>query len=504
MMRNLESLAYVPAEAFLSAFFLLALVLSFWKRIRTNRSLFYLVGFFGITIALTLELTVGRVKGNGALLFYGMIRNDHLSQLFTVLCLFSSLFLLLFSFISRETTRKFKDGAEYVLLILANALGMVLLVSSANLLMMYLSLEFLSFTSYLLTGFVDRGEKTSEAAVKYLLYGGIASGVMVYGLSLLYGIAGSLDYAALHTFFVNSTVPGVTLAIPIIFILAGMGFKIAAFPFHAWCPDVYEGAPTPFTAFLSVGPKAAGFVLIVRFFYQIFGATDGGELLTTVGGLDWSLLFAVLSACTMTFGNLAALHQKNIKRMLAYSSIAHAGYILMAVASQTTFGVSAVFFYFVVYFLMNFGAFLVVILVSNEFNSELIEDYEGLAWKRGKGAFLASMLAVYLLSLTGIPPFAGFIGKVYLLLAVFQKGSSLYWLAVVAVINTVISLYYYARVLQLMFLSKRQKGVALSAMERHHVVPYSVLAGLSFFTVLFGIYWVPIDHLSRLAVNFLK
>jgi NADH-quinone oxidoreductase subunit N len=504
-MNNLASLSYFTAEIFLSGFIILVLVMSFLRKDRDNGiGFYYLAGVFGIAVTLILDLAGWGESGNGVTLFYGMARSDHLAHLFKFLCVLSSLILMVFSMVSRETNKRFDNPAEYVLLILSSTLGMMLMAPSSNLLMMYISLELLSLTSYILTGFTDRDAKTSEAAVKYLLYGGIASGVMLYGFSLLYGMTGTLDYTAMREALSGHKVSGMVLSISTIMILAGMGFKIAAFPFHAWCPDVYEGAPTPFTAFLSVGSKAAGFVIIMRFFFQIFGAGDGRNFEILGDILDWPMVIAVLSACTMTYGNLAALQQRNMKRLLAYSSIAQAGYVLMAVASRSQPGISSVFFYLCVYFIMNFGAFLAVIIINNELNSEMIEDYEGLVWKSRKGAFLASTLAICLFSLTGIPPFAGFIGKLYLLLSVLAKGSSLYWLAVIAVINTVISFYYYSRILRLMFLSRRLKGAALSKLEKSDYLPYSVMAGLAFLTILLGIYWEPLDDLSRLAATFIK
>ncbi|PKL51923.1 MAG: NADH-quinone oxidoreductase subunit N [Nitrospira bacterium HGW-Nitrospira-1] len=496
-MDNFTSLSSFTAEIFLAGFIILLLAASFFRKNRESGMGFaYAAGIFGIVGTLLFELQGWTADNNAVYLFYGMLRNDSLAHLFKLLCLLSSLLLLVFSLVSRETNRRFDNTAEYVLLILSATFGMMLMASSENLLMMYLSLEFLSLTSYMLTGFTDRDAKTSEAAVKYLLYGGIASGVMLYGLSLLYGITGALDYASMREFFAGHEVSGIILHISIIMVMAGMGFKIASFPFHSWCPDVYEGAMTPFTAFLSVGSKAAGFAIIIRFFSQIFGLETTTKLGHT---FDWQTTIAVLSACSMTFGNLAALQQKNIKRLLAYSSIAHAGYILMAVACRSQLGVTSAFFYLSVYFLMNFGAFLVVIIISNELNSDMVSDYEGLVWKNRKGAFLAAMFAIYLFSLTGVPPFAGFIGKFYLLLSVLEKGRALYWLAGVAVLNTVISFYYYSRILRLMLLSRRLKGADLSEMQRGDYLPYSLMAGLAILTILFGIYWTPLYNFSRLA-----
>jgi len=411
-MNNLESLRYLPSEIVLSIFLLVVLFAGLLSRGEGRESsLFLFLGVVGLASSFFIEASFFPGDGRPSVLFHGLVRNDHLARLFKLILLPSSLFLLLFSHFSSSAERKYFDSMEYTLLVLANALGMMLLASAANLLMVYLSFEFLSLTAFLLVGFVDREERNTEAAIKYLLYGGVASGVMLYGLSLLYGMAGTLDYAGMREFFLNNDTSPVMLYISLLFVLVGMGYKIAAFPFHSWCPDVYEGAPTAISAFLSVGSKVAGFAFVFRFFFQVFGGPVAGDGVLPFLGVDWSLPVAVLSALSMTVGNLAALRQRNIKRMLAYSSIAHAGYILMAVASRTSFGVSSAFFYLVVYFVMNLGAFLVVILVSREFHSELIEDYEGLGWKSGKGAFLATMFAVYLFSLTGIPPFAGFIGK---------------------------------------------------------------------------------------------
>lgn len=501
---NLQSLRHIPAEAFLSAYILLVLLLSFFKRKSLrDTALYYVLGIVGVLGTLILEASMKPLNGSGQYLFYGMLSDDGPAHVFKLLLIASSLLFLIFSYSSRETTGKFRNTLEYVILVLANTLSMMLLAGSSNLLMMYLSLEFLSLTSYMLTAVVDRDARTSEAGIKYLLYGAIASGVMVYGLSLLYGAAGTLEYKAIALALSTNGASSLILYISVILIITGLGFKIAAFPFHAWSPDVYEGAPTPVTAYLSVGSKAAGFILLVRFFFQVFALPGPEGSVIPLQAVDWSLIIAVMSALTMTYGNLAALMQTNIKRMLAYSSIAHAGYVLMAVAAQNSFSLTAIYFYLSVYFLMNFGAFLVVILVSNEFHSEMINDYEGLAWKSSKGAFLAAMFAVYLFSLTGVPPFAGFIGKLYLLMSVFIKGSSLYWLAAVAVANTVVSFYYYARILRLMFFSRRQKGPHFTGMDTASYLQYSLAAGIALLTIYLGIYWSPLDRLSRAAANFL-
>jgi NADH-quinone oxidoreductase subunit N len=500
MSGNLESLRYFTAEAFLAVFIIVLLLASFFvKQHRRTPVLFYSAGIAGLLVTLVLEWWS---PGDGEL-FSGLVRSDSLAHVFKVLCLLSAVLFLAFSLTARETTRRFHDSPEYVVLALSLTLGMLLLVSSNNILMLYLAMELLSFMSYLLTGFVDRDEKTTEAAIKYLLYGAAASGVMIYGLSLLYGLTGSLDFSLIRHSLQTTAVSGPMLFMAVAFLLVGLGFKIAVFPLHLWSPDVYEGATTAFSAFLSVGPKAAGFAILLRILFQVFGLGSAAEVLL-LPHFDWSFMIAVVAAVTMTVGNLAALPQRNVKRMLAYSSIAHAGYILMVFASQTRFGIVAATFYLAVYLLMNFGAFLVAIIVANEYYTERIEGYEGLGWKGAQGAFLASAMTVALFSLAGIPPFAGFIGKVYLLLAVLRKGSGLYWLALVAVVNTVISLYYYARIVKMMFLSRRVKGGLLSSMTASRYTPYAVLALLSAGTIILGVYWTPLDAFSRLAESFLN
>ncbi|HDY75871.1 MAG TPA: NADH-quinone oxidoreductase subunit N, partial [Candidatus Marinimicrobia bacterium] len=274
-----------------------------------------------------------------------------------------------------------------------------------------------------------------------------------------------------------------------IFILAGFGYKISAVPFHFWTPDVYEGAPTPITAYLSVAPKAVGFAVIIRFFNTVFG--DGGAFIdpsiSTFTNIPWPQILAVLSVITMTLGNLVALQQNSIKRMLAYSSIAHAGYMLMALPTLSSQGAYAIMLYLFMYIFMNLGAFFVVIYVKSQGGGESFDDFRGLGWKM---PIVGIVMTVFMLSLTGIPPTAGFIGKFYIFASVIKVGPQLYWLAIVGAINSVISLYYYFRVVKVMFLEGEPSETI--------VVPSaSVLAILFTFaipTILFGIYWVPIAN----------
>ncbi len=426
-------------------------------------------------------------------LFDGMVALDGFAVFFKALTALVTIVVVFLSMESRELADR--SQAEYYVFLLSVLLGMFLLSSSTDIVMLYLSLELVSIPSYLLAGYIKKREGSIEAATKYVVYGATASGVMIYGFSLLYGMAGTTQIGEIGRVLANG---GGTTAMYLaaMMVAVGFGYKIAAVPFHMWSPDVYEGAPTPITAFLSVGPKAAGFAVLVRFFYTVFAVPDvaaGAWKLS--GGVDWTLLFAVLSAVTMSVGNLVAIKQNNVKRLLAYSSIAHAGYMLMGFVLLSPAGLKAILFYLVVYLFMNLGAFYVVILVANGTRSEDIADYSGLG---NRAPFIAISLAIFLFSLTGIPPFSGFIGKVYLFAEVINKG--VYWLAVVAALNSVVSLYYYARIVKVMFLEepKDKSGIAVSP------VPRAVLCLLAIPTLLLGIYWEPVIRMAENSVRLLS
>jgi NADH-quinone oxidoreductase subunit N len=374
---------------------------------------------------------------------------------------------------------------------------MFFMASSSNLLTAYLSLEMVSLTSYVLTGFLPHNRRSSEAALKYLIYGGVASGTMIYGMSWLFGMTGSLDYAAIQSALAQNQMNKATLFMVFIFIMAGFGYKIVFVPFHMWSPDVYQGAPTPFTAFLSVASNAAGMAIMIRFFFPGVSRMVAGGDWAFVAGVEWPHVLLFLSMITMTVGNLCALNQKNLKRMLAYSGIAHAGYMLMGLAVLTNDGLRAILFYVVVYLIMNLGAFLVVGMIANVTGDENIENYRGLAWR---GAVVPSVcLAVFLFSLTGLPPFAGFIGKFFLFAAVLKQGGAFVLLALVAVINSVISLYYYAKVVKTMFLDVPDPGdqtISVAAKNFTLLIPLTVL------TVVLGVYFSPLAQYTSQSLQF--
>ncbi len=340
---------------------------------------------------------------------------------------------------------------EYHALVLLAALGMMLMAATAELVSIYIALELTSISLYVLVGFL-KDSKSTEASLKYLLLGAVASAVLLFGMALVFGFTGKTQLGeiaqAIQAMSLQTALASPGLILGIVLLIAGFGFKMAVVPFHMWVPDVYEGAPTPITAYLSVGSKAAGFAVILRVFFSAFAFPQWLSL-------DWGIIFAVLAAIGMTVGDVIALPQTNIKRMFGYSSIAQAGYLMVGLATVglspvvDVVGRSAILFFLVSYSLANLGAFIAIIAISNKLNSDLIKDYSGM----GKRApLLALGLTLCLISLIGMPPAAGFMAKFYIFSGAVQQG--LLWLVIVAVFNSVISAYYYLRVVKVMWLGE--------------------------------------------------
>lgn len=491
-LRNIASLSFFYPELILTGTVILLIVLDLVVRSKRALAIIALAGSAAALIA-----TFDLYSAQPGWLFYRMIVLDNFSLFFKVLALAATILCIFMSLASNEIRQVYQG--EYYGLLLTATLGIFFMASSSNLLMAYLSLELVSLISYILTGFLPRNRRSSEAALKYLIYGGVASGTMIYGMSWIFGMTGSLDYATIQTALRQGEINTSALFIAFVFILAGFGYKIVFVPFHMWSPDVYQGAPTPFTAFLSVASNAAGLAIMIRFFFPgVSQAAPGGEW-AFVSGVEWPHLLLVLSIITMTLGNLSALNQRNLKRMLAYSGIAHAGYMLMGLAVLNNDGLAAILFYVVVYLIMNLGAFVVVGMIANVTGSEDIEQYRGLAWR---GAVIpAACLAVFLLSLTGLPPFAGFIAKFFLFAAVLKEGGAFVILVLVAVMNSVVSLYYYAKIIKTMFLDSpypEDKAVRVGAGDFN----LTLLVPLTALTVVFGIYFGPLLEYTNDSLTF--
>lgn len=380
----------------------------------------------------------------------GMIVVDPLLRVFRVLLIVATLLVvLLFTPRNSAELRGVGQGELYSLL-LALALANLLLAGSADLVMLYLALETVSITSYILVGYAKGDVHSNEASLKYVLFGAVSTGAMLYGLSILYGFSGTTSLAGIREALAATTAPAGVLAVLAVLAMAGFGFKIAAVPFHFWCPDVYQGAPTPIAAFLSVGPKAAGFAVLARFFLTGWPEAGGPGALRS---LDWPSLIVVISAITMTLGNVAALTQTNMKRLLAYSSIGHAGFILMGLAAASPNGTKGMVVYLLVYLAMNLGAFFVVALIHAQDGTFDLRDYAGLS---RRSPLLAVAMAFFLLSLAGLPPLVGFVAKLYVFAAVIERGLVVF--AVVGALNAALAAYYYFRVLRAMIVDDPEAG----------------------------------------------
>jgi len=425
-------------------------------------------------------------------IFGQMVVVDPFAQFFRYVFLGVTLVTALFSWSSREIMGKDRENkGEYYSLLAVLGFGLMVMAEANNLIMMVLSIELVSITSYILAGYARFSLRSSEAALKYVLWGAVSSGLMLYGASILYGLTGELSYAGLQQ---KLSVQGNELAmlVAVVLIMAGIGYKISAVPFHFWTPDVYEGSPTPVTAIFAAGPKAAGFALLIRFFYTTLVQSAGADVVQALQSIQWPWLLAFLSAITMTWGNLAAMRQENVKRLLAYSSIAHVGYLLIGFVVLSEAGLAAILFYLVAYALMNLGAFLVVIALNNRLGNENIADYRGLGFREPA---VAVMMFIFLLSLAGIPPTVGFIGKFYLFTAAID--AQMGWLALVAVVNSVISLYYYMRITKAMFFDRTGETGPLGLALSHTVL----LVVLTIPTLALGLYWSPVKALADASMR---
>lgn len=430
----------------------------------------------GLAFIIGISLAVARPGIEPRLVFGGMLRHDWLGFVFKLMFLFSAGITALFSL---NLERLGKRGEFYVLM-LVSTLGMSLMASAADLVMLYLAIETTSIPLYVLAGFITREDKSSEAGFKYLLFGAMTSAVMLYGFSLLYGFAGTTNIYDMALGLQAGDV-SITYLGSLLLVIVGFGFKIAVVPFHFWAPDVYEGAPTPVAGFLSTASKAAGFAVLMRFFLAAFPSISP----------YWGAVMAALSTATMTLGNALALAQKNIKRMLAYSSIAHAGYALIGVVAVSSLGVTSAVFYLVVYIFTNLAAFGVVTVFGQIAGTDDIAAYAGMS---RRSPTLALIMLVAFLSLAGMPPFGGFIVKFLVFAAAVE--ANLIWLAVVGVINSIIGLYYYLSVLKVVYLYRSEDEDIPIPIPRSYKISLAILTvGI----ILLGTIIAPWFSLSNMA-----
>lgn len=494
-----DSLQFLKPEITISIFLVILIIVDLILG-KKNKVILPYIALAGLVVAAILLIQQFNISAfasiQSSLNEYGLIVVDSFSNYFKLIIILSSIFVVLFSISSTEIKLTFDRHGEYYSLIFGMILGMMFMVSSADLILIYLSVELVSLSSYVLAGFTKHSLRSSEASLKYVIYGSVASGIMLFGISILYGIMGTTNLYAINVILNNGVFQPLVLVISCILIFTGFGFKISTAPFHYWTPDVYEGAPTAITAYLSIASKAAGFALLIRFVKVTFlqNITENGywQLLNVI---DWKSFLIIISIGTMILGNFAALWQDNLKRMLAYSSIAHAGYIILGLAVLSDQGITAILIYFFIYLFMNLGAFFIVILIANRIGSEEIDDYDGMSYRT---PLLSVSLAIFLISLTGLPPTAGFIAKLYLFIALVD--AKMIAVAIIALLNTVVSLYYYVRVLKHMFLTKPKTDESKISIGLADTV---VLMALLIPIFIFGLYFTPIVNLAKNSIAFL-
>jgi len=454
---------------------LILVVEPFWKEEKRRNVGWLTAG--GLFAAMIISLMFGQ-PGEPTTTLGGMVRFDWLGFFFKLLFMFAGAATALL-FMDNE---KIGHRGEAYLLLLASLLGMDLMAASADLVMLYLSIETTSIPLYILSGFMLADSKSTEAGFKYLLFGAMASAVMLYGFSLIFGFAGTTNLYQLADMLQTGELATLSAFGVLALILVGLGFKVSFVPFHFWAPDVYEGAPTPVSGFLSTASKAAGFAVLVRLFFVAF--PNFAE--------SWTLILAIISAVTMSVGNLLTLQQTNIKRLLAYSSIAHAGYALIGVVAFSQgleikeLGAASVVFYLAAYIATNLLAFGIVMAFSRVTGLEDIKDYAGMS---RRSPWLALMMLAAFLSLAGMPPFGGFVAKVFVFAAGVQAGYV--WLVIVGIINSIIGVYYYLNVLKFVYLYRMPNED-----EDNHPVPLTrpyviALAVLTIGVVLIGTVFAP-------------
>ena len=495
-MNNFQSLSYYYPELILTGVIIISVIYDLLiDKSKSGRVGWVLVcGLILVAISIHLQDEFPVTT-----LFTDAVVLDPFSTFFKIIVLLATILVSIVSLYSGELDG-YRKG-EYFSLLGIISFGLFLMVSAIDLIMVYLSIEIVSIMSFILAGYLKQNARSNEAALKYVVYGAFSSGIMLFGLSYVFGLTGSTNFFQIQqSLSTLESESNTAVMMAMIMILAGFGYKISAVPFHFWTPDVYEGAPTTITAYLSVAPKAGAFAMMLRFFNQVFA--DGGAM----AGLDassfsefpWANILSLLAIITMTLGNVVAIQQNSIKRMLAYSSIAHAGYMLLAMPVMSGDSIYAIMIYLVMYLFMNLGAFFVVIIVKNQTGSESFDDYKGLGWEM---PLIGVVMTLFMVSLTGLPPTAGFIGKFYIFASLIKGGSTFYWLVVIGGINSVISLYYYLRVVKVMYFEGEKKESIL--------YPPRVLTGMllatAIPTLLLGIYWTPIaDWIKSSLIFFIQ
>jgi len=473
---NINFNAILP-EIFLTAVGLTVLLLDFFLP-KKDKAVLGVISIGGLLILLPLVLFTSGSKPS----FGGMVISDHFSAFFKIIIILAGILVILMSMDYLKKMRIY--SGEYYYIILFATLGMMVMVSSNDLLNLYVGLELMALSFYILVALRVHESRSVEGALKYFVLGTLSSGILLYGISFAYGFSGSTNLTEIAQMTTRASVQDPFLLLAMALIVVGFSFKVALFPFHIWAPDAYEGAPTPITALLSVGSKTAAFAVFLRVFIVAFPAYQP----------QWSKLLWILSATTMIFGSVVAISQKNIIRMLAYSSIAHAGFIIIGLLVYNQTGVSGILFYLLVYFFMNMGAFAIVtVLAKSNGSGEQISDYRGLA---SRHPLLAFSMTLFLLSLAGVPPTGGFVAKFIILASAID--AHYYWLAVIGVVAAAIALFFYAKIIFYMYMKESPGDIEIQKTGLAYRLVFFITATA---TLILGLYPAPFIELGVNAIK---
>lgn len=473
----LQSISYFLPEACLAIFLMLLIVFDLVFK-REKKIIFILLSLAALCTTFLLLLSQwSHIRAAGpATLFLGMLTVDGTALYFKSIFCLASVVTILFAATYTFKQEQISRMGEFYILLFGLLIGTYLMTMAVNLLLIYIAIELVSVSSYILTHF-NFGKKSVEASMKYLLFGALSSGIMLYGISLLYGFTGTLDITAYDFISGLQKIETIPLTLAAFMTVGGFLFKISSVPFHIWTPDVYEGAPTPVVAFFSVVPKLGGLVILIRFISVFNGESLIPENIAL--NFDWQLILAVIAMATMIIGNFSALWQTKPKRMMAYSSIAHAGFLLSGVVAGSWFGIQSILFYAVVYFMMNFGAFIVISIIAAKTGIESFSGYKG---QGVKYPALGVAMIIIMIALTGLPPTAGFTAKLLIFSSLWEAYQTsandiLLYLFIVGLFNTVISLFYYLKIPYFLFF--KETTTELNVLKKLTVLENILVAGLT-------------------------
>lgn len=447
----------------------------------------YLYSFAAIGLVSAFSVLVSAFGADPVAIFTNSLVIDSFSTLIKALMVLAALACIYLAKESKDIHYGLK--AEFVILAIGVLIGGMILASANNMLMLYIGIETLSILSYALASLKKNDERSSEAGLKYSLYGGLTSGIMLFGMSHIFGMTGTIQFAEMSAALSSLETSQVAILMPsFLLFFVGIGYKVACVPFHMWSPDVYEGSPLPVTTFFSLVPKMAGLAVLVRVTMVFFGDE-------TLLQHSWIGVISIISALTMTVGNVAAINQRSIKRMLAYSSISHAGMMMMGAVVLNEIGVRAILFYSVTYLFMTLAAFFIVSFVQDKYNNDHFERFSGFIFRY---PLMAVMMIIVMLSLAGIPPLSGFVAKFNIIAALV--GSKMYVLAVIAGLNSVVALYYYLKIVRLMVFKDVESS---DKIEGFGFINQSTIIALTFPVVFLGLFWSKLINLAQAAKIFL-